>query len=65
MYERADHKDWLFNAEVTEDGSYLIINISQGTERKNRVFFKHLLGDEKPVVELLNKQDAEYDFVRQ
>ncbi len=60
VYERPDHKEWLFQGEVTEDGNYLIITVSEGTESKNRVFYKALAGDDKPVVELLNKQDAEY-----
>ncbi len=63
IYERPDHKDWLFSGEVTEDGAYLIINISQGTDPKNRIFFKNLAKPDAPVVELLNKQDAEYDFL--
>ncbi|MGI8436242.1 MAG: prolyl oligopeptidase family serine peptidase [Chthoniobacterales bacterium] len=63
VYERKDHKDWLFNGTVTDDGDYLIINISQGTDPKNRIFYKGLTGEDKPVVELLNKWDAEYDFV--
>ena len=63
IYERPDHKEWLFDGRVTEDGDYLIITVSEGTESKNRIFFKKLVGDEKPVVELLNKQDAEYAFL--
>ncbi|MDB6150850.1 MAG: prolyl endopeptidase [Chthoniobacter sp.] len=63
IYERPDHKDWLFQGQVTEDGAYLIINVSQGTEPKNRIFYKALSAGEQPVLELLNKQDAEYDFV--
>ncbi|MDQ6765498.1 MAG: prolyl oligopeptidase family serine peptidase, partial [Verrucomicrobiota bacterium] len=63
VYERPDHKDWLFSSEVTEDGAYLIINISQGTDPKNRVFFKDLTQPDAKVVELLSKQDAQYDFV--
>jgi len=30
VYERPDHKDWGFGAEVTEDGRFLIISASQG-----------------------------------
>jgi prolyl oligopeptidase len=63
VYERPDHKEWLMHADVTEDGAYLIINISQGSDPKNRVFFKHLHGDMRPVVELLTKADAEYEFL--
>lgn len=63
VYERKDHKDWNFSAAVTEDGRLLIINVSQGTDPKNRVFYKELAKPDSAVVELLNKQDAAYDFV--
>jgi prolyl oligopeptidase len=63
IYERKDHKDWLFNADVTEDGAYLIINVSHGSDRKNQIFYKDLLHPDGKVVELLNKQDATYDFI--
>ena len=63
VYERKDHKDWLFNAGVTEDGDYLIITVSQGTDPKKRIFYKDLRQPDSKVVELLNKQDAAYDFI--
>ncbi|HJT81164.1 MAG TPA: prolyl oligopeptidase family serine peptidase [Chthoniobacterales bacterium] len=63
IYERKDHKDWLFNAAVTDDGRYLIIKVSQGTDPKNRVFYKDLQQPGSKVVELLNKQDAAYNFI--
>jgi prolyl oligopeptidase len=63
VYERKDHKDWNFNGEVSEDGRFLIINVSQGTDPKNRIFYKDLQKPDAPVVELLNKQDAAYDFL--
>ena len=58
VYERKDHKDWNFGGEVTEDGRFLIIYVSQGTDPKNRIFYKDLQKADSPVVELLNKQDA-------
>jgi prolyl oligopeptidase len=42
VYERPDHKGLADECSVTEDGSYLIINISQGSDPKNRVFYKEL-----------------------
>jgi prolyl oligopeptidase len=63
IYERKDHKDWLFNAGVTDDGEYLIINVSQGSDPKNRIFYKELRQPDSKVVELLNKQDAAYSFI--
>ncbi len=63
VYERPDHKDWLFQGRVTDDGAYLIIHVARGTESKNRVFYKDLRDPEAKVVELLPKEDAKYDFV--
>ena len=63
VYERKDHKDWNFDTEVTEDGKFIVINVSQGTDPKNRVFYKSLTDPKAGVVELLNKQDAHYDFL--
>lgn len=64
-YERKDQKEWGFGGAVTDDGNYLMINVSQGTESKNRVFFRPLQDDPTgaPVVELLRDADARYDFV--
>jgi prolyl oligopeptidase len=63
VYDRPDQKEWGFGAEVTDDGRYLIINGSHGTERKNRVFVKDLGKKDAKVVGLLEQFDASYDFI--
>jgi prolyl oligopeptidase len=63
VYERKDHKDWNFSGEVSEDGRFLIIHVSQGSNPKNQIFYKDLTKADSPVVELLNKQDASYSFL--
>jgi prolyl oligopeptidase len=63
VYERPDQKDWLFEGNVSEDGSYLILTIFQGTDTKNRVYYKDLKAKEAPVVKLLDDFDAAYTFV--
>jgi prolyl oligopeptidase len=63
IYERPDQKEWLFNAEVTDDGRYLIINVQRGTDPKNRIFYKNLVDPNSKVVELLDKADAQYAFI--
>jgi prolyl oligopeptidase len=63
IYERPDQKEWLFSAEVTNDGRYLIISVQRGTDPKNRIFYKNLADPKSKVVELLDKADAEYDFI--
>jgi prolyl oligopeptidase len=63
VYERPDQKDWLFNGVVTEDGNYLIITVSQGTDVKSRIYYKDLKAKDSAVVKLLDDFDAAYNFV--
>ncbi|MCK6456542.1 MAG: prolyl oligopeptidase family serine peptidase [Phycisphaerae bacterium] len=63
VYERPDQKEWGFGGEVTEDGKYLVITVWQGTEQKNRVYYKDLAVTDARVIELLNDFDAEYNFI--
>src|SRR3954463_2166528 len=68
VYDRPDQPDWLFDGTVTDDGQYLIITVSQGTDVRNRLYFIDLDNPGKPsidnpVVKLIDKLDAEYSFV--
>ncbi|MHB8519386.1 MAG: prolyl oligopeptidase family serine peptidase [Limisphaerales bacterium] len=63
VYERPDQKEWMFDGSVSDDGRYLVITISQGTDRKNRVFYQDLTKAGAQVVELLNDFDAQYSFI--
>lgn len=63
IYERPDQKEWLLNAEVTDDGRYLIITVQRGTDPKNRIFYKDLVDPDSKVIQLLDKADAKYDFL--
>lgn len=77
VYERRDHAQWGFNGDVSEDGRYLIISISEGTDPKRRVYYRDLqaapigapskadpkTGADPAVVPLLDKFDADYNFI--
>lgn len=63
IYNRPDHKEWNFGGEVTDDGHYLIIHVSEGTDTRNRLFYRDLQNPDIPVVELLNDFDAAYSFI--
>ena len=63
VYQRADQKEWGFGAEVTDEGRYLVVQVSQGTDPKNRVFYLDLQLPDGKVVELLNDFDASYNFI--
>ncbi len=62
VYERQDKPRWGFQGGVTDDGRYLVITASEGTDPKNRVFYQDL-AQAGPVVDLLTDFDASYDFV--
>jgi len=68
VYDRPDQPDWLFDGTVTDDGQYLIITVSQGTDVRTRLYFIDLDNPgrpqiDNPVVRLIDKLDAEYSFV--
>ena len=63
IYERKDQPRWSIGGGLTEDGKFLIIHLAEGTDPKNRVFYKDVSKADSPVVELLNKGDASYDFI--
>ena len=62
IYERPDHKEWGFSAEVSADDRYLVLNVWQGTDVRNRIFYQDLAADQ-PVVELIPQLEAAYLFV--
>jgi prolyl oligopeptidase len=62
IYERTDQPRWGFGGRVTESGDYLVIYNWQGTEPKNRIFYKDLKAD-GPVTPLLTEFDAQYSVL--
>jgi prolyl oligopeptidase len=68
VYERPDQPDWGIGGGVTEDGRYLILYVSLGTDSRNRIYYMDLGSARHPrvhgrVVRLLDDLDASYDFV--
>ncbi|WP_156894821.1 prolyl oligopeptidase family serine peptidase [Janthinobacterium sp. 1_2014MBL_MicDiv] len=64
VFDRPDQKEWAFGGStVSDDGNYLIITATQGTERKNRIFYKDLRQKNAKVVGLLEAFDASYSFI--
>lgn len=63
IYHRPDQKEWMFNGSVTEDGHYLIIYVSQGTDPKNLVFYKDLQTADSPIVELISEFEANFSLI--
>ncbi|MEO5760692.1 MAG: S9 family peptidase, partial [Vicinamibacteria bacterium] len=62
-YERPDQPDWGLGAAVTDEGRWLLIYQSEGTNRENRVFIKDLNAAGSKIEPFLDKFDASYSIV--
>jgi prolyl oligopeptidase len=66
IYQRPDQKDWGFYSLVSDDGRYLVLHVSQGTDRRNRLFYRDMqaLDGRGPgeFVELISELEAAYHF---
>jgi prolyl oligopeptidase len=65
FYDLKDSPGWYVGANVSEDGHYLLIFLSKGTEPKNKVYYVDLKDPmnpnlSSPVTALFEKVDAEY-----
>jgi prolyl oligopeptidase len=63
VYARPDQPLWGFGAGVTDDGRYLLINVSLGTDERNLVFYRDLQNAKSDVVELISDFEASYAYV--
>jgi prolyl oligopeptidase len=62
VYERPDQPEWGFDAEVSDDGAYVVFHITHGTDERNRVYYQSLAAGGE-VVRLLDDFDASYEFI--
>ncbi|MBI5877481.1 MAG: S9 family peptidase [Chloroflexi bacterium] len=62
VYERPDHREWGFRPVVSDDGHYLVVHVWQGTDTRNRVFYRDLHGD-GGMVELIPDLTAAFLFI--
>jgi prolyl oligopeptidase len=63
VYERPDKPDWGFGADVTEDGRFLVVVQTEGTDNRNRVFVRDLQDPAGKIQPFLDAFDATYTVV--
>ena len=68
IYEQPDKPEWYVRSEVSDDGEFLILTISEGTSEKNRLFFMDLDDPgspnvRNPIVRIIDRFDARYTFI--
>lgn len=68
VLELPEHPDWFFGGEVSEDGRYLVVEVSQTGKIENALYYKDL-GDplaprlDAPLLPVADKFDAEYAYL--
>ncbi|KAF8629610.1 hypothetical protein AX15_003351 [Amanita polypyramis BW_CC] len=67
VHEDKENPDWVFGAEVTEDGKYVALYIMKDTSRKNLLWIANLseneVGRHMKWKKICNTFEAEYDLV--
>src|SRR6266478_8280781 len=63
IYERPDHKEWQFSADTSEDGRYLVVEVSKGAEDKNLVYYRDLKKPGTKMTELVGAFEGAYVFL--
>jgi prolyl oligopeptidase PreP (S9A serine peptidase family) len=63
IYRRPEHPGWVFHAQATDNGRYLILTTHVGTAHKYRITYKDLKEPDAEPVDLIDNFDHEYSFV--
>ena len=63
VFERPDDKELSVGGYVSEDGNWLIIYVSKGTSPNNMIYFKNLTMERAPIIPLIDKLEASYNFI--
>lgn len=69
-FETPDNPKWMTGAEVTDDGKYLILSVSEGCDPVNRLYYADISDPSKGysasslnVVKLIDNFDALYSYI--
>lgn len=63
VYSRPDKPFWGFGASTTEDGRFLVISVWEGTDPRNRIYFKDLSSPNGEVKPIFDAFDANYEYI--
>ncbi len=60
LYLRPEHSDWLYGAQVTDDGAWLVITVAVSTDDRYQIIYKDLKTEGSEPVMLIEGFDFDY-----
>ncbi len=63
IYTRSDNPGWFVQGSVTDDGHYLVIQASLGTDTRNTVLVQDLTRPHAPIVPIITAPTATYEVI--
>ena len=63
VYWRPEHPEWRYSGTVSDDGRWLVISISVGTDDRQRILVRDLSEPYAMPIEVVDNFDHEYAFV--
>ena len=63
VYWRPEHPEWRYEGTATDDGRYLVIEVTKGTDERQRVIVRDLSEPYAMPLELIDNFDHEFTFV--
>jgi len=63
VYRRPDQPEWYLEAQVSDDGRWLVIQANRGTNPESALFVGDLSRPGASLVPLVERMDASYEFV--
>lgn len=62
VYQRPDQPEWGYDAILSDDGDYLILHVGQGTDTRNRLFYRKI-DSSNEFIELISTLEARFQFI--
>ncbi|GHO86716.1 prolyl oligopeptidase family serine peptidase [Dictyobacter formicarum] len=62
VFERPEAKELSFTPFITDDGKYLFLSVWNGTEPRNRLYYREVESS-SPFIRLLDEADARYNLI--
>ena len=63
FYHQPEHKNWIYGANVTEDGRYLVLSASSNDSINTRIGYADIGDPKRAVHQLFWKNDAQWSYV--